>query len=308
MSDLQPIGGLQVPPHEAGARAAIARAANRTGVDFDYLLAQARIESSLNPHARAGSSSAAGLYQFTRGTWLQTLDKHGADHGLGWAGDAIAGGRVRDPAMRAQIMALRFDPDASSAMAAELASDNAEALKPLLGHAPDAAELYLAHFLGVGGAAQFISALQSDPGQSAAALLPNAAAANRGIFYDRGASRSVGAVMDLLRSKVAGAMDSAPDFAPGSISDQFPADPADGISGWGPAAWAAASANVQPGSGPNSAPGLADNSRLADATPVARPSMADTLRDTFGLATPDGHSSAPGFLRAAYGNLRSLGL
>ena len=36
--------------------------------------------------------------------------------------------------------------------------------------------------------------------------------------------------------------------------------------------------------------------------------MADTLRDTFGLASPEGHASAPGFVRAAYGNLRSLGL
>ena len=312
MSEFQPIGTSV--PREAGARAAIARAAGRTGVDFDYLLAQARIESSLNPNARAGTSSAAGLYQFTKGTWLNTLDKHGAEHGLGWAGQAIEGGRVRDPAMRAQIMALRFDPEAASAMAAELASDNAAALTPVLGRTPDAAELYLAHFLGVGGASQFISALQSDPGQSAAALLPKAAAANRGIFYDRGAPRSVAAVMDLLRGKVAGAMDGGIGGGMGAMPDSFPSafadpsDPASGIAGWGPSAWAAASANAQ---GPAAVPGAvpsSDNSRMAAATPAQRPSMADTLRDTFGLASPEGHSSAPTFVRAAYGNLRSLGL
>jgi hypothetical protein len=187
---------------------------------------------------------------------------------------------------------LQSKADASSAMAAELASDNAEALKPLLGHAPDAAELYLAHFLGMGGAGQFISALQSDPGQSAAAVLPKAAAANRGIFYDLGAPRSVGAVMELLRGKVAGAMTSA--------SESFASDSADGISGWGPSARAAASSHPPQGS--------ADRPRLADATPMSRPSMADTLRDTFGLASPGGNASAPGFVRAAYGNLRSLGL
>ena len=49
-------------------------------------------ESSLDPSANAGTSSAAGLYQFTRGTWLQTLDRHGASHGLDWAGAAIEGG------------------------------------------------------------------------------------------------------------------------------------------------------------------------------------------------------------------------
>ena len=304
MSDFQPIGTLG--PREASAREAIARAASRTGVDFGYLLAQARIESSLNPNARAGTSSAAGLYQFTKGTWLNTLDKHGAGHGLGWAGDAIAGGRVRDPAMRAQIMALRFDPEASSAMAAELASDNAAALTPMLGRAPDAAELYLAHFLGVGGASQFIAALQSDPGQSAAAILPKAAAANRGIFYDRGAPRSVGAVMELLRGKVSGAMEGGAQGTPETSLPDFadPSDPASGITGWGPTAWAAASANAQAPAAVTSP----DNARMADATPPARPSMADTLRDTFGLASPEGHASAPGFVRTAYGNLKSLGL
>lgn len=99
-------------------REAITRAATRSGVDLDYLLAQARIESNLDPRARAATSSASGLYQFTQGTWLRTLEAHGAEHGLGWASAAIDGGRVRDPAMRAQVMALRFDPDASAAMAA----------------------------------------------------------------------------------------------------------------------------------------------------------------------------------------------
>ena len=42
-------------------RAAIARASAATGVDFNYLLAQAKIESALDPTARAGTSSAAGL-------------------------------------------------------------------------------------------------------------------------------------------------------------------------------------------------------------------------------------------------------
>jgi soluble lytic murein transglycosylase-like protein len=94
LSDFQPLGSLhtaQPVPHEANARESIARAANRTGVNFDYLLAQAKIESGLNPQARAGTSSAAGLYQFTRSTWLQTLEQHGAEHGLGWAGAAIEG-------------------------------------------------------------------------------------------------------------------------------------------------------------------------------------------------------------------------
>ena len=263
----------------AQVRAAIVRAAETTGVDFDYLLAQAKIESSLDPAARAQTSSAAGLYQFTGGTWLATLDRHGASHGLGWAGAAIDGGRVSDPGLRAQIMALRYDPSASALMAAELASDNRAELQAALGREPDAAELYLAHFLGAEGAKAFLGALATDPAQSAAALIPQAAGANRTIFFDRGAPRSVGGVMELIRGKVASAMEGG--FTPPAFS-------------------ASASAIPQPTGGP-----LAREFHAADPPPVAlRPSMAETLRTTFGATA----AAAPVGVRTAYAKLQAFGL
>lgn len=261
---------------QAGARpevqAAIARAARATGVDFSYLLAQARLESSLDPGARAGTSSAAGLYQFTRGTWLQTLEKHGGAHGAGWADAAIEGGRIADPALRQQVLALRHDPDLSARMAAELARDNRAALLPVLGREPDAAELYLAHFLGAGGAGQFLTALAANPDQSAAALLPEAAAANRAIFYDSGQPRSLGAVMGLLRDKVGQAMDLPAAATPWSTSAL-----------------------------------MAERQPLAPPEPAnpGRPSLSATLASTFGLAPG---SDAPAHVRAAYGKLRVFGL
>ena len=57
------------PVQSANVQSAIARAATRTGVDFDYLLAQAKLESGLDPSAKAGTSSATGLYQFIDSTW-----------------------------------------------------------------------------------------------------------------------------------------------------------------------------------------------------------------------------------------------
>ncbi len=241
---------------QSDVRAAIARASAATGVDFNYLLAQAKIESALNPEARARTSSAAGLYQFTSSTWLETLDRHGSRHGLQWADDAIgrSGGRaVVDPSMRSHVMGLRYNADASALMAAELARDNAGELRGVLGREPDASELYLAHFLGAGGARTFLTALQSDPGQSAAGLFPQAAGANRSIFYDGGRSRSVGEVMDLMRGKVASAMEGG-------------APPA-----WGyPAATSFASA----------APSRSASTPAE--TAQRRPSMAETLQATFG--------------------------
>ena len=66
-------------------RSAIAQASQATGIDFDYLLGQAQLESGLNPTARAGTSSATGLYQFIDQSWLGVVKQHGSDYGLSWA-------------------------------------------------------------------------------------------------------------------------------------------------------------------------------------------------------------------------------
>ena len=277
MSHVPSLAG--VGEQTAQVRAAIVRAAETTGVDFDFLLAQAKIESSLDPAARAPTSSAAGLYQFTGATWLATLDRHGAAHGLGWAEAAIDGGRVSDPGMRAQIMALRLDPSASALMAAELASDNRAELQTALGRTPDPAELYLAHFLGVDGARNFLRALSADPAQSASGLMPKAAAANRTIFFDGGAPRSLGGVMDLIRGKVAAAMEGG-SFAP---SYTQPPPPPQTLTG---------------GS-------LAHEFHAVAQAPAApRLSMAETLRATFGTS----QAATPAGVRSAYGKLAAFGL
>ena len=182
---------------------AIRQAADRSGISFDYLYHQARLESGLNPSAAASSSSARGLYQFLDQTWLATVARHGAENGLGWAANAIsrgANGRyiVADPELRRSVMSLRNDPQASSALAAAFASDNRDYLASRLQRPIRSVDLYIAHFLGPGGAVRFLTALASDPGQSAASLMPEAAAANRPIFYYHGRARSVAEVRDVL--------------------------------------------------------------------------------------------------------------
>ncbi len=187
---------------------AVQTASARTGVDFDYLVDVARVESRFNPGAKAATSSARGLYQFTNQTWLATLERHGANHGLAWAADAIrrdGAGRlsVSDPALRNQIMALRDDPFAASNMAAALTADNREFLESRMGRTAEPVDLYLAHFLGSAGAARFLTALDANPDQPGATLLPEAAAANRPIFYTPdGSMRSVGEIRDLFRAKL----------------------------------------------------------------------------------------------------------
>jgi hypothetical protein len=91
-------------------------------------------------------------------------------------------------------MKLRDDPDAASSMAAVLTQSNSFRLSKI-GRRPTDGELYMAHFMGVGGAARLISNAEDNPHSSAARLFPNAAAANRSIFFDRsGRARSVSEV------------------------------------------------------------------------------------------------------------------
>ncbi|SFS12729.1 hypothetical protein [Sphingomonas jatrophae] len=195
-------------------RRAIGRAANRTGVDFTYLLNQAKSESGLNPTAKAGNSSATGLYQFIDQSWLGVMKQHGAEHGYGWAADAIhrQGGRwTVKSEYREAVFALRKDPEASSLMAAAYASDNAAGLKQSLGRDVGSTDLYFAHFLGLHGAKKFLKAADHAPGATAAALFPREAAANRTIFYTKsGEARSLGQVYALMGRKIGGPAEAPP--------------------------------------------------------------------------------------------------
>lgn len=194
--------------NRAGIQTAIAAASQKTGVDFNYLMGQAQVESGFRADARAGTSSATGLYQFIEQSWLAVMKDHGAEHGLGWAADSIrqtSSGRyvVSDPAMRRTILDMRQDPQTAAIMAAEHASDNKNALEGRLGRAATGTDLYMAHFLGQGGAAKFLSAMEQSPERSGASLFPAAARANRGIFFGaNGQPRSLSDIYERFAGKL----------------------------------------------------------------------------------------------------------
>src|SRR5260370_1298727 len=91
---------------------------------------------------------------------------------------------VSDPAARKAIMKLRDDPTAASAMAAVLTQSNSFQLTGKIGRRPTDSELYMAHFMGVGGAAKLISSAEDNPGASAARLFPHAAPPNPALLFD----------------------------------------------------------------------------------------------------------------------------
>ena len=185
---------------------ALTNAGEKNGVDFGYLLQTAMRESSLNPNAKAATSSATGLFQFLESTWLEVMKEQGPSLGYGAYAEAISrtpngGYTVADAERRAEILNLRKDPQVASDLAAAFTKTNGDYLQARFGRAPSPGELYIAHFLGAQGAERMFTAGLADPDQSAVALFPRQAAANLSIFYENGSPRSVREVYQVLVAK-----------------------------------------------------------------------------------------------------------
>jgi hypothetical protein len=203
-----------LPPLPAGATPSVVggirQAARATAIDFGLLMAQAQQESGFQPDAKASGSSATGLFQFIDATWLGLVRQFGDKYGVGAqaqqiASDSTGRATVADPAARQRILDLRKDPQLSAALAAEYARLNKSQLEQALGRPAGNADLYLAHFLGAGGATTFLKAVASAGNTVAADLLPGAAAANRAVFYDErtGRPRSVAEIYQSFAGKIA---------------------------------------------------------------------------------------------------------
>ena len=193
---------ISVPPSLAYV---LNSAGDRSGVDFDYLLQTAVRESSLNPQAKAQSSSATGLFQFLESTWLQVMKEEGPRLGYGDIAQEItrtSGGDyvVADPQRKAEILKLREDPQIASDLAAAFTKSNGDYLQARFGRMPSAGELYIAHFMGAQGAEKLFTAGLQNPDQIAADLFPRQAAANPSIFYSNGQAKTI---KEVYRSLVA---------------------------------------------------------------------------------------------------------
>jgi hypothetical protein len=180
--------------------AAIKSASRETGSDFAYLLATAQRESNLDNTAKSKGSSATGLFQFIDQTWLSLIKRYGGEHGLGRYADAISrteSGRlvVGTPETKSAILALREDPEISALMAGEAAVATKQSLECAFGRAVCAGELYAAHFLGESGAKRLIALNEQHSGARADVAFPEAAKANRNVFYHPdGRAKTVGEV------------------------------------------------------------------------------------------------------------------
>lgn len=227
-------------------------AASQTGVNAGTLARFASIESGFNSGAKAKSSSAGGLYQFIDKTWAGMLKEHGAKYGLG-------------------ANTSKYDPRANALMGAEYIKQNKASLSKSLGTDDiNDTQLYMAHFLGAGGASQFFKAMQKNPDSPAAATMSAAAASNPSIFYEGGKggrARSFREVYAVMANKVA----KTDDIAAKANADA-------GTTGTAAMASTTATGTAQSGASEAAAP---------TATGVTQPTPTATSADT--AATNDVH-------------------
>lgn len=199
------IAGHRLPPE---LMQNLRDAAAKTGVDYEFLVAQASVESGFHGKAHARRTSAAGLFQFTGTTWLRMMREYGAKYGYGDLASKVrftahGGITVSDKATHDRILALRRDDRLSALFAAEYAKENGARLEAVTGHRATPAELHLAHLLGPNGAIRFIKAHEHDGEQAAAKVLPSAARHNPALFYAEGgrSAKSVAAVYQKIQER-----------------------------------------------------------------------------------------------------------
>lgn len=174
-----------------------------SGADKDYLSRvidhEARwdaLNTPWDPERQQNLSSARGLGQFLDATWDEMQPYFPAHAGLD----------------QQQWRALRDDPRMAATAAGMFAVQNARGLRDATGRDPTQAEVYLAHFLGLSDALRLMRA--RDVGAAnAAAIVPDAAANHRALFYTpQGEPRSAADVIAIQSADFLGANGRSPRF------------------------------------------------------------------------------------------------
>lgn len=158
-------------------------------------------ESGGDDTAKNSSSSARGRYQFLTDTWNAFAGEAGAPPVTEENKNTPSDPR-NNPDLQEKVL--------DQYIAASTAKLTAEKL-PITD-----ANLYMLHFMGQTGGTNFLRALQSDAGASAATLFPKEAAANRSIFFARNEPRTVSEVYGVLTRKFNGSGTTAAPSAAGS--------------------------------------------------------------------------------------------
>ena len=150
--------------------------ATEYSVDYALLSKIADIESGFDVNAKAGTSSASGLFQIIRSTerWLREL---------------------------CDITGDVFDPLTNTRMGACYINHNKKYLRRKLKREPNYTELYFSHFLGSYTAVKFLT--QPEYLKVSRKLFGRALSSNRGVFFKKsGELKTYHEVKEYFRTKL----------------------------------------------------------------------------------------------------------
>lgn len=183
---LEPVGTKgSVPLLKADIFAILAQVGKAKGVDPSLLIAIANIESSLNPLAKATTSSATGLFQFIESTWVNLVKIYGKENGF-----------------KDVTIEDRKDPKICATFMCELILENKRYLEGKGLKDLSKTDLYLAHFLGPKKAMQFIAQKRSNGKIKGITMFPQEAKANEGVFLKGVEPRTLDSIYDLFTDKL----------------------------------------------------------------------------------------------------------
>ena len=153
--------------------------AQARGLDPEIAVRIAQVESSMDPSAKAKTSSAQGLFQVVDSTWKQFGGKPGK----------------------------KADVDENIRVGLNILESNTKSLKNALGREPSATELYAAHFLGAQGAKTLLTAAPDTPVSQL--LSQRAIKANPSMLKDKNVEQLLG-ILNTKMGAPAAAVAAAP--------------------------------------------------------------------------------------------------
>lgn len=161
-------------------------------VDFDpaLLLTMAWFESKMDNRVDNKKSSAVGLFQFTTGTWIESIYKYGKKHNLDRFVDVIDKDdkgvyHVKNLKNKKVLLALRNNPKISAIMAAETMKANKNLVEDKIGNTVRVKDSYLIHVLGPTGASKFFENLHKRPNVPTSLLFPTEVKKNSHLFIEK---------------------------------------------------------------------------------------------------------------------------
>lgn len=169
-----------VSTHFHSQKQMLAEASILSGVSVNTLATFAALESTFRHRVKNDRSTASGIMQITKGTWVWLTERYGAQYGI-----------TADTS--------RKDPLANTLMAAEYIKENRRYLRKRLGREPELVDLYNAHFLGPGRVPKL---LEATPDTFISELFPNISPYNTASFTHKGVPITVKQYLNNIRTKI----------------------------------------------------------------------------------------------------------